>query len=62
MPRRAKINAVVSIVVVGGMSVLFFIQRIELRLAVAALLLIPIGIVLSIRSTESLEAPPSESG
>jgi uncharacterized membrane protein YbaN (DUF454 family) len=60
MPRRAKISAVVSIVVVGGMSVLFFVERIELKLTVAVILLIPIGIVLSTRSTESLESPPSE--
>ena len=60
MPRRAKISAVTSIVVVGGVSVLFFVQRIELKLAVAVVLLIPIGIVLSTKSTESLEEPPSE--
>ena len=60
MPRRAKISAVASIVVVGGVSVLFFVQRPELKLAVAVVLLIPIGIVLSTKSTESLEEPPSE--
>jgi uncharacterized membrane protein YbaN (DUF454 family) len=60
MPRRAKISAVASIVVVGGVSVLFFIERIELKLAVAGVLLIPIGIVLSTKSTESSEEPPSE--
>ncbi len=60
MPRRAKISAVVSIVVVGGISVLFYIERTELKFAVAAILLIPIGIVLSTPSTESLESPPSD--
>ncbi len=58
MPRRAKIGAVVSIVVVGGISVLFFVKGIELKLTVAGILLIPIGIVLSTRSTESVESPP----
>ncbi len=60
MPRRAKISAVVSIVVVGGISVLFFVDRTELKVTVAAILLIPIGIVLSTPSTESLESPPSD--
>ena len=55
MPRYAKIGAVVSIVVVGGISVLFFVEGIELKLAVAGILLIPIVIVLSIDSTESVK-------
>jgi uncharacterized membrane protein YbaN (DUF454 family) len=53
MPRSAKIAAVASIVGVGGISVLFFVEGIELKFAVAAILLIPIVIVLSIDSTES---------
>jgi uncharacterized membrane protein YbaN (DUF454 family) len=60
MPRRAKLVAVVSIVVVGGISVLFFVEGIGLKITVAAILLIPIVIVLSIRSSESLEQPRSE--
>jgi uncharacterized membrane protein YbaN (DUF454 family) len=59
MPRRAKVTAVVSIVVVGGISALFFVEGIGLKITVAAILLIPIGIVLSTPSTESLEQPPS---
>jgi uncharacterized membrane protein YbaN (DUF454 family) len=55
MPRRAKIAAVASIVVVGGISVLFFVKGIELKLVVAGILLIPIAIVLSIDSTESVK-------
>ena len=55
MPRCAKIGAVVSIVVVGGISVLFFVEGIELKLFVAGILLIPIVIVLSIDSTESVK-------
>ena len=55
MPRRAKIGAVVSIVVVGGASVLFFVEGIELKLAVTAILFIPITIVLSVDSTESVK-------
>ena len=54
MPRRAKFAAVASIVVVGGTSVLFFVEGIELKFTVAAILLIPIGIVLRTRSTESI--------
>jgi uncharacterized membrane protein YbaN (DUF454 family) len=53
MPRSAKFAAVASIVGVGGISVLFFVEGIELKFAVAAILLIPIVIVLSIDSTES---------
>jgi uncharacterized membrane protein YbaN (DUF454 family) len=60
MPRRAKIVAIASIVVVGGMSVLFFVKGTGLKITVAAILLIPIGIVLSTRSTESVERPPPE--
>jgi len=60
MPRRAKISAVISIAVVGGTSVLFFVEGIELQLIVAGILLIPIVIVLSARTTESLESPPSD--
>jgi uncharacterized membrane protein YbaN (DUF454 family) len=55
MPRSAKIGAVASIVVVGGISVLFFVEGIELKLVVAGILLIPIAIVLSIDSTESVK-------
>jgi uncharacterized membrane protein YbaN (DUF454 family) len=60
MPRRAKIVAIASIVVVGGMSVLFFVKGTGLKFTVAAILLIPIGIVLRTRSTESVKRPPSE--
>ena len=55
MPRRAKIAAVASIVFVGGTSVFFFVEGIELKFAVAGILLIPIVIVLSIDSTESVK-------
>jgi len=54
MPRSAKITAIASIVVVGGISVLFFVEGIDLKLVVAGILLIPIAIVLSIDSTESV--------
>jgi uncharacterized membrane protein YbaN (DUF454 family) len=54
MPRFAKIGAVASIVVVGGISVLFFVEGTELKLVVAGILLIPIAIVLSIDATESV--------
>jgi uncharacterized membrane protein YbaN (DUF454 family) len=60
MPRRAKVSAVASIVVVGGISVLFFVEGIGLKITVAGILLIPIGIVLSTRSAESVEQSPSE--
>jgi uncharacterized membrane protein YbaN (DUF454 family) len=60
MPRRAKISAIASIVLVGGVSVLFFVEGTELKITVAAILLIPIAIVLRTRSTESLERPTSE--
>ena len=55
MPRRAKIGAIASIVIVGGISVLFFVEGIQLKLVVTAILLIPITIVLSIDSTESVK-------
>jgi len=40
--------------VVGGTSVLFFVEGTELQFIVAAILLIPIVIVLRTRSTESV--------
>ena len=55
MPLYAKIGAIASIVVVGGISVFFFVEGIELKLVVAGILLIPIVIVLSIDSTESVK-------
>ena len=55
MPRAAKVAAIGSIVVVGGISVLFFVEGVELKLFVAAILLIPIVSVLRIDSTESLK-------
>ena len=55
MPRSAKTCAVASIVVVGGISVLFFVEGIELKFFVVGILLIPIAIVLSIDTTESVK-------
>jgi uncharacterized membrane protein YbaN (DUF454 family) len=55
MPRRAKIGAVASIIVMGGISVIFFVEGIEVKLFVTGILLIPIVIVLSIDSTESVK-------
>jgi hypothetical protein len=43
-----------------ALGLLFFVEGIELKFIVAGILLIPIGIVLSTRSTESVESPPPE--
>jgi hypothetical protein len=53
MPRRAKVYAIISIVIVGGISFLS-VETNMLRLLLAAALIIPVVIILKIRTTESL--------
>ena len=53
MPRRAKLYAIISIIVSGGVSV-FFSDGTALKVAVILLLLIPAFVILKIKSTESL--------
>jgi uncharacterized membrane protein YbaN (DUF454 family) len=53
MPRRAKIIAITSIVCSGAISI-FMIHSSTIQALVVALLLIPIGIILKIPTTEEL--------
>lgn len=55
MPRRAKVYSIISIVLVGGVSVLFFIDAVQLKIAVSFVLLAPVIAVLLIKTTESLD-------
>ena len=53
MPRKAKVYAIISIFLTGGIS-LFTVDTFLLRVLLIAALLIPVVIVLKIKTTESL--------
>jgi uncharacterized membrane protein YbaN (DUF454 family) len=53
MPRKAKIYAIISIFIVGGVSI-FSVDTVMLKLLLIAVLLIPVFIILRIKTTESL--------
>ncbi len=53
MPRKGKVYAIISIVVVGGISV-FAMDTVTLKLLLAAIMIIPVVIILKIKTTESL--------
>jgi len=53
MPRKAKIIAIITILITGSISVLS-VNTVLLKLILAALLIIPVVIILRIRTTESL--------
>jgi len=53
MPRKAKIYSIILIIVAGGVSAIF-IEKASLKIAVIALLIIPVLIILNIKTTESL--------
>ncbi len=53
MPRKAKIYSIILIIFAGGMSALL-IEKASLKIAVIAFLLIPVLIILNIKSTKPL--------
>ncbi len=53
MPRKAKIYSITLIFVAGGVSA-FIIENVSLKIAVIALLMIPVVIILNIKTTDSL--------
>lgn len=53
MPRRAKYIAISSIVASGALSI-YLVQSLTVQAIVVGLLLIPIGIILAIPTTENL--------
>ncbi len=55
IPKKAKLVAILSIVLVGGSSVIFFIETIFLRIFVAAILLFHVVFIACIKSTEQVE-------
>ncbi len=55
IPKRAKLLAIITIIVVGGSSILFFIEKTFLKIFVAAILLFHIAFIASIKSTELVE-------
>jgi len=52
MSRKAKVYAIISIIVAGGISI-FSVETFILKILVIAALLIPVVIILRIRTTES---------
>jgi len=52
MPRRAKVYAIISIILAGGVSV-FSVDTVILRLLLIALLIIPIVIIMRIKTSKS---------
>ncbi len=52
MPRKAKIYSLILIIIAGGMSALF-IQNTSLKIGMIVFLLIPVLIILNIKTTES---------
>ena len=52
IPIRAKLLAIVTIVVLGGSSVIFFIEKTFFRILVTVILLLHIAFIASIRSSE----------
>lgn len=53
MPRRAKVYAIISIVTGGGIS-FFYLDTILMKLILITVLIIPVVIILRIKTTESL--------
>jgi uncharacterized membrane protein YbaN (DUF454 family) len=53
MPRKAKVYAIISIFIAGGISLLS-VDTFPLKLLMVAALLIPVVIILKIKTTESL--------
>jgi len=53
MPRKAKVYAIISIFIAGGIS-LYSVDTFKLKLLLSAVLLIPVVIILRIKTTESL--------
>ncbi len=53
MPRKAKVYAIISIVIVGGISILS-VDSVTLKLLLTVVLIIPVVIILLIKASESL--------
>ncbi len=53
MPRRAKVYALVTIFIGGGISILS-VDTVMMKLMLAAVLIIPVVIILMIKTSESL--------
>jgi uncharacterized membrane protein YbaN (DUF454 family) len=53
IPRKAKIYALILIAIAGGTSAVF-IENVSLKIALVVLLIIPVLIILNIKTTESL--------
>ncbi len=55
IPRRAKLMAIFSIMLMGGLSVFFFIEETFLKILIAAILLLHAVAIACIKSTEQVE-------
>lgn len=51
MPRKAKVYAIISILIGGGISI-FSVDTVQLKLLLTAVLIIPVIIIMRIKTTE----------
>ncbi len=52
IPAKAKVTAILSIIVVGGASILLFVEQAMLRLLIATILLLNIAFIASLKTSE----------
>ena len=57
IPRKAKLLAIITIVTVGGSSVIFFVEKTFLQIFITAILLFHVIFIASIKSTELVKLP-----
>ena len=55
IPREAKLVAILSITLVGGLSVVLFVEQTFLKILIAAILLFHAALIACIKSTERVE-------
>ncbi len=55
IPRKAKLVAILSIMLMGGLSVVFFIEETFLKILIAAILLFHAAAIACIKSTEQVK-------
>ncbi len=54
IPKKAKLLAIITIVLVGGSSIAFFVEATLLKILIAAILLLHIVFIANIKNTELL--------
>ncbi len=57
IPARAKVVAILSIVVVGGTSIVLFVEQAPLRILIATVLLLNIAFIASLETSKPSQVP-----